>query len=675
MAKPSAPRPSEVGSHLAELDEYRRSQWLQSDYSASVWTVADTHDANKTALINFNYRLADGRNLINADRLYATVKEYAWWLRDPRYSKIDDASTHATMVQSLMHLAHALSLRNIWSFAHLQPYDIEQLTEEIRYGADAVLRASERVEAYLESLRAANALKPKLFGGLPRYVIPTTGARTKIVHVDPIMAACGLPSNAKVLPRVAALIGREAKRNGLKKRNGAKLKPLRPLSNVTSQSMQRWLAPLEDLYIMRRRIAADGISFKPFPHGAARVAAVKGVGTERTPTPPPKLVLYLLEHSVRWICEDRSTEPTTRSEILLDVAACWVLIAAFSARRDEEIDDLRNGCLRGDDESGWWLQIYIEKTLQRKEWIPVPGLVARAIRKLEQISFSARQQTGTDHLFQWRSPLGNIFRLDVGRQLDEFAAAINVPQHQIPGKPPFDWHWHPHQFRRFFAILYFYRFEGATIEALSHHLRHFNLEMTRQYLTQDPEAAALWTDVEWGYMGHVARTIVAGERVVSGAAGERMKKTTRRLNDAFRRKLHVTSSERVGASLSTIMQRRGLVLRPKPWVTCTCPRTYVATSQAACRRSSPRQTDEVGPNFAAAGPSVCPSCPHAMIEGGRKPFIEEEIGYLEAVSETKPRGGTLFGELEQARLLELFEVKRTRYDHAQPLGDPASDKE
>jgi hypothetical protein len=27
------------------------------------------------------------------------------------------------------------------------------------------------------------------------------------------------------------------------------------------------------------------------------------------------------------------------------------------------------------------------------------------------------------------------------------------------------WHWSPHQFRRFFAIMYFYRFEGGLDQA------------------------------------------------------------------------------------------------------------------------------------------------------------------------------------------------------------------
>ena len=49
---------------------------------------------------------------------------------------------------------------------------------------------------------------------------------------------------------------------------------------------------------------------------------------------------------------------------MLMATACWILIAAFSARRDREVDELEAGCLAGNDADGWWIETYIEKTLQ-----------------------------------------------------------------------------------------------------------------------------------------------------------------------------------------------------------------------------------------------------------------------------------------------------------------------
>ena len=374
--------------------------------------------------------------------------------------------------------------------------------------------------------------------------------------------------------------------------------------------------------------------------------------------------------------ELQSSGSADRNEVLRLATACWILIAAFSARRDEEIDDLREGCLQGNDESGWWLNTYIEKTLQRKEWIPVPALVAQAVQALSTLSKSARQHTGDDRLFQWLNPAGKVYVFDVGTYLDDFAAKVQVPLHQPRGKPAVAWHWHPHQFRRFFAVLYFYRYEGATLEALSHHLRHFSLEMTRRYVTQDPEVAALWVDVEWGYMGHIARSIVAGERSVSGAMGDRLKKTAKHLIDLFRRKLMIASPERVGATLKLIMQRQGLVLTPKPWVTCSCPRTKEAAKKAACRRDGATGTvDVVGPDFARAGPTVCSLCPHAITEGARISFVDAEIAHLEAAVAQPSRANTLFGLLEEARVVQLTEAREMQYKSAKSLPEKLADVE
>lgn len=659
----------------SDLEQRRTASWLLSPYPATVWTVTDTLDCERTATINFEYKLADGRYLPEVNRLYATVKEYAFNLRDDRYSSIDDAVTHAQAVRNLMHIAHALTLRGIFSFAHVQPYDLAEITEECRYGIDAVLRASDRVDTYLKALAAKaetavkNGLPPAPYGGIPRYLAGPKLKPSKLVYSEVIALACNLPETAAGLPCVATLISKAAKANGLTTRSPKfDSEDVRPVKNVTVQSMQRWLDPFEQLYAMRRRIEADAITFKPFPQGAARVAAVKGVGTERTPIPPPKLALHLLEHAARWIFgHGEPVECMDKASIERLATACWIIVAAFSARRDEEIDDLREGCIRGDDASGYWLHVYIEKTLQRKEWIPVPFLVAKAIAVLTSISAAARKKGSSDRLFQWCVGDGDIRVLNVGRYLDDFAAAVKVPLHRPRDEPAVEWHWHPHQFRRFFAILYFYRFEGSTIEALSHYLRHFNLEMTRRYVTQDPEVAALWTDVEWGYMGHVARTIVAGERSIGGAAGERMKKLAHRLIDIFRRKLQIVSPERVGASLTLLMQRQGMVLTPKPWVTCSCPATFAAANRAACRQQSPAKPGAVGPDFAHAGPSVCANCPHAITEGARSAVVDAELKHLKKATACGTRASTIFGELEAARVLELSQVRDLRYKGARPL--------
>lgn len=655
-----------------DIEERRRASWLLSAYSASSWTVCDTGDLARTTVIDFDIPLADGSRLIDADRLYKTVKEYAWWVRDPRFSRIDDGHTHKCMVRNMINLAHALSIRKLNSFSHLQPFDVEQLIEECRFGADAVLHASERVETYLKVTMAKGHENGEVFLGLPRRAHHQSGNPTSEINATAVVSACNLPTSTRRLPGVAKLMRKAAADAGMIVYGEVAEDAFEP-SNITAQALQRWLDPLEQLYAMRRHIEADSISFKPFPKGAARVAAVKGAVADRTPTIPPRLALYLLEQSAREVTGEIDLSKLIERASVMNVAtACWIIIAAFTARRAEEINDLRAGCLRGSDEMGWFLHIYIEKTLQRKEWIPVPSLVARAIHRLVELSEPARKQSESDVLLQWLTPEGAILHLNVGRHLDDFATAVGVPQHTPRGGVPTTWHWAPHQFRRFFAILYFYRFEGASIEVLSHHLRHFSLEMTKRYITEDPEVASIVTDVEWSYMGDVARSIAAGERSVAGSAGAKLKKTARRLIDLLRRKVHVVASiDNVGAALNLVMQRSGMVLTPKPWVTCSCPRTKDAALVAGCRHDSQISDRAVGPDFAQAGPSVCSACPHAIIEGDRQGFIAAEIEHLENVAANDARSGTIFGALERERVVELRQFRDVRQPSS--IAVPATD--
>lgn len=640
------------------IDKNRRASWLWSAYKAPRWKVSNTHDSERTASIDFDCILPDGRSLLDAPRLIATVKEYAWWLRDPRFSRIDDAATHALMVRNMIYLAHAVSLRGLHSFAHLQPYDVETLVEDCRFGVVALTRASERLRAGALRLRE-EADQQSHWEGLPEYIYSVSGVRQGRIHTSALLQLCNLPSGLRVTGEVSAVIGEIANAAGLRSSTGKMIDVVEVRQErkpLTVQTLQRWLDPLEQLYAMRRRIQADAISFRPFPQGAARIAAVKGIATEPTPVPPPKLILHLLEGSVRIIAD--AVEPQGVAAVERAATACWIVIAAFSARRDGEINELESDCLLGDDESGWWVRFYIEKTLQRSDSLPVPAIVARAVETLQRISAAARATTGSALIFQWKAPDGSIVSLDCGRRLDRFAAEVGVPGHGDGPDRSVPWHWHPHQFRRFFAVLYFYRFEGATIEALSHHLRHFNLEMTRHYITKDPEVAAMWTDVRWNYEGRVALSVASGT-AVAGSAGDRLRKVAQRIRDALARKLHVVDPNHLGSALALVMRRQGMVLTPKPWVTCTCPTTRDAARTAACRRRA-RADDPSGPDFAHAGPTVCGDCPHALVLDRHQTTLSNERNHL-ADAENGHRAGTLFGALESARIIELDRIEETRY--------------
>lgn len=358
------------------------------------------------------------------------------------------------------------------------------------------------------------------------------------------------------------------------------------------------------------------------------------------------------------LLDRRGADEFLTSAIEMLATACWVIIAAFSARRYEETIDLDETSLLGNDEDGWWLNSFISKTTRKRELIPVPLIAARAVQTLLAISEPARA-SGFGGIFWWsaRGSRPRPRELSPRKLLNPFAALVGTPLTDATTAP---WHWIPRQFRRFFAVLYFYRFEEADISVLSYFLRHFDIETTRGYVTRDPEVAKIWREAEKDYVRRLANSIVSGDRQVSGAMGERLKKIAKLITSRLEKKL-IVAHESAGERLLTIMERGGLVVTPKAWVTCTCPRTHGAAKKARCRAGQELTTEIVGPSYADAGPNICGECRWALIDPSKADYANRARLHLEASVKSGRGAGTLFGELERAHLVELGRVAEKSY--------------
>lgn len=181
-----------------------------------------------------------------------------------------------------------------------------------------------------------------------------------------------------------------------------------------------------------------------------------------------------------------------------------IIVGVNHARRKNEIIGsgglpygMYQGCVTSieSDIPYYKLDIYIEKTL--RDWVEMScnKLVADAVNILEQI-----------RLFS--SPLGDALPGLLPDELRDRNKKLFVwanLRHSSPEEPDY---WKPynfvqhsewffklagtkkidfrsHQFRRFFSLIYTYRYDNAVLQALSQHLWHFNLDSTRVYVT-DP---------------------------------------------------------------------------------------------------------------------------------------------------------------------------------------------
>ncbi|QDP02904.1 integrase [Thalassotalea sp. PS06] len=134
------------------------------------------------------------------------------------------------------------------------------------------------------------------------------------------------------------------------------------------------------------------------------------------------------------------------------------------------------------------LTTYSAKVYQASQTFPTTHLVARAIEILEQLSEPLRRETGSDSILEFPT------LYDVGEKTDEigsnhlneFAEFCDVtPEDEEP------FQFSEHQFRRLFAMMYYYRYENPDLSTLSWHLRHTDFNMTRKYITDADFQAAM----------------------------------------------------------------------------------------------------------------------------------------------------------------------------------------
>ncbi len=164
------------------------------------------------------------------------------------------------------------------------------------------------------------------------------------------------------------------------------------------------------------------------------------------------------------------------------LVATAILVGAFAMRRRGEVESLRAGCIEEPQPGLCVLSIYIEKTLRRLDWVPVPNLVNAAVEGLEKLTKDTRTATGEDWLFHYdRRPgsgLQTAVRFDSTELLNEFAAVngLEPPDGQLA------WNFAFHQLRRGSGVAYYHASPMSSLDALSRMLRHFDSNLTRLYV-------------------------------------------------------------------------------------------------------------------------------------------------------------------------------------------------
>jgi integrase len=208
----------------------------------------------------------------------------------------------------------------------------------------------------------------------------------------------------------------------------------------------------------------------------------------------------------RLASSDRSSNRNVRQilsaedAIILLRTSCFVIIAAFTARRVSEILDLRDDCIKyGAD--GWDIHFKVRKIGIAGEYEdfvrPVPDIVKIAVDLLISLTKSLRRRIESDiylnsnlWLIESRGRTSRSSEDAIYRGLDLFADFIEAPL--IQGRR---WYSRPHQWRRFFAISFFWQNRlGESLSSLSWFLGHLDPAVTMRYILEDIRGGELSED-------------------------------------------------------------------------------------------------------------------------------------------------------------------------------------
>lgn len=661
----------------------RSREWLLSSYDENEWIVEDTAGEKERLTISFKVRMADGKMLSDHPALLSTAKELIFWMRAAPYTDMN-ARRQLDYANVMLRLCFGLTARGFKSFSNLNAIDVERICEDAARGYEGITCAS-------KIIRDALAKFPT-WSAVPSALVDKDG-----FNVSSVINELNLPERWSRKEIVSELNATAARLNGetdeLEKFSGAADEAYagddqteyeeqneeedERTYKVSVQQIHVVTSIFDALYSLRFLIEAPAIRFKPFPEGASLRASTLGSGTKPTPIAHPDLVFKLLEGAILAVAEgqdsvineydraiqlskqgslDNQTAQLLRKQVDAHVTACYILIAAFTARRAKEIKKLYLDCLGGTEERGWWLKVYIAKSVRKRSWIPVPTVVARAVQAIAHFA-RLLPHSGDRPLFQYVDPLTfKAVTLRPETMINAFAASVGAHEHANDNGEARSWRWTTRQFRRFFAVLFFYKYKGKK-ETVAHHLRHFNMNTTDDYLALDVENVRIWQKEHSAFQVDVARDLVAGRNNYTGPMGEHLNKIVQRAMRAFSNKIEIVEED-MARYVVRAMKKQQLVLVPKLWVTCTCPRSAKGASKAACRKEAGVGTDEVGPDFASAGPSVCPGCPWALIANENLAYYDQEIERISA-NLAVVEEPTIFAELQAAKVVSMMAFKQS----------------
>lgn len=175
--------------------------------------------------------------------------------------------------------------------------------------------------------------------------------------------------------------------------------------------------------------------------------------------------------------------------------ACAILIGCFGGRRHIEVASLRAGSLESSN-GLFRLNIYIAKTLQDLDHVPMPAVIEPVVRVLENLSQFARERNGTPWLFEFQQELVDGRSMEVSADFEHHLTSFVEDSGLPPPAGQTSWKLNYHMFRKGFAIFYYHANLWGGFDGTNRMLRHTSDDMSRIYLDEEDLGALEWIQAE-----------------------------------------------------------------------------------------------------------------------------------------------------------------------------------